>query len=215
MKKVYYLDNVVAFGTPRECAALSAPAEASWLTIDAGALGAEAGTMLGLTNLRKIFETAKSVAIVSPSEEESDRLFAQFGAQFVPVEAGGGLVASPRGEVLMIFRNGRWDLPKGKLEPGEEIAQCAVREVEEECGISGLKLGRLITRTYHLYELEGRWILKRTTWYAMENDGNGDLVPQTEEGITDIRWIAPDNLCSYVEDTYCTIRDVFAAAGRQ
>lgn len=215
MKKVYYLDNVVAFGTPRECAALSAPAEASWLSIDAGALGAEVGMMLGLTNLRKIFETAKSVAIVSPSEEESDRLFAQFGAQFVPVEAGGGLVASPKGEVLMIFRNGRWDLPKGKLEPGEEIAQCAVREVEEECGITGLKLGRLITRTYHLYELEGRWILKRTTWYAMENDGNGELVPQAEEGITDIRWIAPDNLCSYVEDTYCTIRDVFAAAKRQ
>lgn len=214
MKKVYYLDNVVAFGTPKECAALSAPAEASWLTIDAGALGAEAGTMLGLTNLRRIFETAKSVAIVSPSEEESDRLFAQFGAQFVPVEAGGGLVASPKGEVLMIFRNGRWDLPKGKLEPGEEIAQCAVREVEEECGITGLKLGRLITRTYHLYELEGRWILKRTTWYAMENDGKGELVPQAEEGITDIRWIAPDNLCSYVEDTYCTIRDVFAAAKR-
>ncbi len=214
MRKVYYLDNVVAFGTPAECAALSAPAEASWLAIDAGALGAEAGVMLGLTNLQRIFETAKSVAFVSPAEEDSDRLFAQFGSQFVPVEAGGGLVVSPRGEVLMIFRNGRWDLPKGKLEPGEEIAECAVREVEEECGISNLKLGKLLTRTYHLYELNGRWILKRTTWYAMKHDGDGELVPQVEEGITDIRWIAPDNLCSYVDNTYATIREVFAAAKR-
>lgn len=214
MRKVYYLDNVVAFGTPAECAALSAPAEASWLAIDAGALGAEAGVMLGLTNLQRIFETAKSVAFVSPTEEDSDRLFAQFGSQFVPVEAGGGLVVSPRGEVLMIYRNGRWDLPKGKLEPGEEIAECAVREVEEECGISNLKLGKLLTRTYHLYELNGRWILKRTTWYAMKHDGDGELVPQVEEGITDIRWIAPDNLCSYVDNTYATIREVFAAAKR-
>ncbi|WP_298061933.1 NUDIX hydrolase [uncultured Rikenella sp.] len=164
--------------------------------------------------MQRIFETAKSVAFVSPDEESSDRLFAQFAAQFVPVEAGGGLVASPRDEVLMIFRNGRWDLPKGKLEPNEEIAECAVREVEEECGVSGLKLGKLLTRTYHLYEMYGKWMLKRTTWFAMRHDGDGELVPQTEEGITDIRWIAPDNLCSYVENTYPTIREVFAAAKR-
>lgn len=214
MRKIYYLDNVVAFGTPSECASLSAPADASWLAIDVGALGAESGNMLGLTNLQRIFETAKSVAFVSPDEEDSDRLFAQFAAQFVPVEAGGGLVVSPRDEVLMIFRNGRWDLPKGKLEPGEEIAECAVREVEEECGITGPVLGKLLTRTYHLYELHGKWMLKRTTWYAMRHDGDGELVPQGEEGITDIRWIAPDNVRSYVENTYPTIREVFAAAKR-
>lgn len=214
MKKIYCLDNVVAFGTPAECAALCASAEASWLTIEADALGADAGMALGLTNLQRIFETAKSVAFVSDSEEGADRLFAEFGAQFVPVEAAGGLVSSPRGEVLMIFRNGRWDLPKGKLEPEEQIAQCAVREVEEECGITGLELGRLLTRTYHLYGLGERWALKRTTWYAMANDGVGEPVPQTEEGITEIRWIAPDNLCAYMENTYATIRDVFAAAKR-
>ena len=214
MKKVYYLDNVVAFGTPVECAALSVSAHASWLVIDTGALGAEAGNMLGLTNLQRIFETAKSVAFVSPTDEESERLFAEFGAQFVPIEAGGGLVKAPRGEVLMIYRNGRWDLPKGKLEPGEQIAECAVREVEEECGITGLQLGKLLTRTYHLYELHGKWILKRTSWYAMTNDGAGELTPQIEEGITDIRWIAPDNIHFYVENTYATIREVFAAAAK-
>lgn len=214
MRKVYYLDNVVAFGTSSECAALSAPAEASWLAIDAGALGADSSGMLGLTNLQRIFETAKSVVFVSPDEAGADRLFAEFAAQFVPVEAGGGLVVSARDEVLMIFRNGRWDLPKGKLEPCEQIAECAVREVEEECGITGLKLGKMLTRTYHLYELHGKWMLKRTTWYAMQHDGDGELVPQGEEGITDIRWIAPDNLRSYVENTYPTIREVFAAAKR-
>lgn len=214
MKKVYCLDHVVAFGTPLECAALSTSAGVSRLVVDAGALGTEAESMLRLTNLQRIFETAKSVVFVSPTEEEAERLFVRFAEQFVPVEAGGGLVASPRGEVLMIFRNGRWDLPKGKLEPGEEIAECAVREVEEECGITGLTAGKLLTRTYHLYEWGGTWILKRTTWFAMANDGAGALVPQTEEGISEIRWIAADHIEAYLENTYATIREVFAAAKR-
>lgn len=213
MRKVYYLDNVVAFCVASESAALCEAADAAWLVMEASTLGGDAGALLGLTNLRRIFETAKSVAFVSVSEEESDRLFSQFAALFVPMEAAGGLVASPRGEVLMIFRYGRWDLPKGKLEVGEEIPECAVREVEEECGITGLRLGRLLTRTYHLYELNGRWLLKRTTWFSMTNAGTCTLSPQTEEGITDIRWIAQDNLCSYLESTYATIRDVFAARG--
>ncbi|WP_300728262.1 NUDIX hydrolase [uncultured Rikenella sp.] len=218
MKKVYRSDNVVAFGTPEECAALAAATEASWLVMQADTLGPDGGATLGLTNLQRIFETAKSVAFVSRTEEENERFFAQFAAQFLPIEAAGGLVVSPRGEVLMIFRNGRWDLPKGKLEGGEELAECAVREVEEECGIRGLAVGKLLTRTYHLYEshyeANDRWVLKRTTWFAMENDGNEELRPQTEEGITDIRWIAADSLASYIENTYSTIRDVFAAAKR-
>lgn len=216
MKKVYRADNVIAFGTPDECAALAMSADASWLVMQAEAMGPDGGATLGLTNLQRIFETAKSVAIVSPTEEENDRFFAQFAAQFVPIEAGGGLVSSPGGEVLMIFRNGRWDLPKGKREPGEEIEECAVREVTEECGIRELTVGKLLTRTYHLYashyEADDQWVLKRTTWFAMTNDGNEELKAQTEEGITDIRWIARDNLQSYVENTYSTIRDVFAAA---
>ena len=212
MRKVYYLDNVVAFGNPQEGAALSSAADVSWLVIDAKTLGDEAVAMLGLTNLQRIFETAKYVAFIAPTDEEADRLFARFAEAFVPVEAGGGLVTSPRGEVLMIYRNGRWDLPKGKLEPGEEIADCALREVQEECGVSGLTLGKLLTRTYHLYEMHGRWMLKRTTWFAMSHSGAGELVPQVEEGITDIRWIAGVNLRLYVDNTYATIREVFAAA---
>ena len=197
MKKVYRSDNVVAFGTPEECAALAAATEASWLVMHADTLGPDGGATLGLTNLQRIFETAKSVAFVSRTEEENERFFAQFAAQFLPIEAAGGLVVSPR---------------------GEELAECAVREVEEECGIRGLAVGKLLTRTYHLYEshyeANDRWVLKRTTWFAMENDGNEELRPQTEEGITDIRWIAADSLASYIENTYSTIRDVFAAAKR-
>lgn len=214
MRKVYYSDNIVAFGTHSECAALSSSAEASWLAMDTEALGADPGTMLGLTNLQRIFETAKFVAFVSPTDQESERIFSLFAAQFLPVEAGGGLVVSPRDEVLMIFRNGRWDLPKGKLEPDEEIARCAVREVEEECGIRGIALGKLLTRTYHLYEMNGQRILKRTSWFEMANDGVEPLTPQTEEGITDIRWVATENVPSYLENTYLTIREVFAAAKR-
>lgn len=214
MRKVYYLDNVVAFSTAPEAATLSGQSDATWLTVDTDTLGAEVSAMLGLTNLRKIFETAKFVVFLSATEEQSNKLFGQFGEQFTAIEAAGGLVTSPRGESLMIFRNGRWDLPKGKLEAGEEIPVCAVREVEEECGITGLKLGKLLTRTYHLYEMDGKEMLKRTSWFAMGNDGAGQLTPQTEEGITDIRWVAHDNLGSYLGNTYPTIRDVFVAAGR-
>ena len=198
MRKVYYSDNIVAFGTHSECAALSSSAEASWLAMDTEALGADPGTMLGLTNLQRIFETANFVAFVSPTDQESERIFSLFAAQFLPVEAGGGLVVSPRDEVLMIFRNGRWDLPKGKLEPDEDIARCAVREVEEECGIQGINLGKLLTRTYHLYEMNGQQILKRTSWFEMANDGVEPLTPQTDEGISDIRWVAAENIQSYL-----------------
>lgn len=111
----------------------------------------------------------------------------------------------------MIYRNGRWDLPKGKLEAGESIEECALREVQEECGVEGLKLGRFLTYTYHIYQLGDSGIIKRTAWYAMSHPGKGVLTPQTEEGITEIRWVEQCNIPTYLAQSYATIRDVFAA----
>ena len=90
-----------------------------------------------------------------------------FCSKFIMIEAAGGLVFNKDGHILMIFRNGKWDLPKGKLEIGESVEECAKREVEEECGIYGLDIIEKLLDTYHTYKLKGNKILKKTYWYKM------------------------------------------------
>ena len=118
-----------------------------------------------------------------------------------------------RGELLMIFRHTRWDLPKGKLEAGESIDDCAVREVEEETGIPRPRIESRLLVTDHFYRLDGQWMRKETTWYAMSYAGDAVPVPQTEEDITEIRWVDPARLDAYLATSYPTIVDVFEAAG--
>jgi len=124
--------------------------------------------------------------------------------------AAGGLVTNEKGELLMIYRRDKWDLPKGKLDEGESIAECAVREVSEETGITGIVLGRLIDIGYHEYF--DKWIkdavVKETHWYAMTAPGNQELVPQTEEDITEIRWVAGAELEKCLENSYQNIIDI-------
>lgn len=131
------------------------------------------------------------------------------------IEAAGGLVCNPNGEYLMIFRRGVWDLPKGKLEEGEEIERCAVREVSEETGLaeSALKLGELICVTVHHYELDGQQIEKHTHWYRMSYDLDERLKPQTEEDIASAVWADTAAVRINLENTFDTIRDVFCRAG--
>ena len=124
------------------------------------------------------------------------------------IEAAGGLVFNKDGDILMIFRNGKWDLPKGKLEIGESVEECAIREVEEECGISGLIIENKIKDTYHTYFLEGESILKKTYWYKMNTDSDGELVPQIEEGITKVSWVGKDQISEKLTNSYGNISDV-------
>ncbi len=106
--------------------------------------------------------------------------------------AAGGLVTNEKGQLLMIYRRDKWDLPKGKLDAGETIEQCAVREVSEETGVTGITLGKLIDIGYHEYF--DKWlneeVVKETHWYAMTAPGDQVLVPQEEEDITEIKWVA-------------------------
>jgi len=132
-----------------------------------------------------------------------------FCSKFIMVEAAGGLVFNKDGYILMIFRNGKWDLPKGKLEIGESVEECAIREVEEECGISGLIIENKIKDTYHTYDLEGEKILKRTYWYKMNTDFNGKLTPQIEEGITKVSWVGKDQISEKLKNSYGNISDIF------
>ncbi len=174
-------------------------------TLEVGSLGEFSFTKV----LQKVQNT-KHLALITPSPDE---LFEAFAAHYRLVEAGGGLVTNPAREVLMIFRRGCWDLPKGKRERGEEISACALREVEEECGIEGLELGALLHTTYHTYEERGEQILKKSYWYAMRVTGSSPLTPQTEEGITEVRWVGTEEIATCLAASFATIAELFEAAG--
>ncbi|WP_235969793.1 NUDIX hydrolase [Pedobacter planticolens] len=127
------------------------------------------------------------------------------------IKAAGGLVENAKGEFLFIFRNKKWDLPKGKVEKGEKVKDTAVREVEEECGVKIEKREERLCKTYHIYELGGKVILKRTSWYKMFVKGSPKLIPQKEEGITTASWVAPLGIKVKMKNTYPLILDVLKA----
>jgi 8-oxo-dGTP pyrophosphatase MutT (NUDIX family) len=133
------------------------------------------------------------------------------GENRIFIQAGGGLVENERREILFIFRRGKWDLPKGKLDPGETLEQCAIREVEEETGIGKLMLIRFLLITEHEYTERGEKILKETHWWLMKTSGSQTLIPQTEEDITEIKWIGPAELKRVLQNTYPAIVDVLKA----
>ena len=126
--------------------------------------------------------------------------------------AAGGLVTNQQEELLMIFRRGKWDLPKGKLDKGETIEDCAVREVEEETGIRNVQLGKLIAITYHDY-FDARIkqdVTKESHWYAMKILNDQKLIPQTEEDITDIKWVNEIDLKKCLKNSYPNIIEIVA-----
>lgn len=129
--------------------------------------------------------------------------------------AGGGLVLNDAGKLLMIFRRGKWDLPKGKLDEGETIAQCAVREVMEETGLRQVELGQLIDISYHAYfdPYLNQDVIKESHWYAMQAKGNQPLVPQTAEDIQAIEWVSGQKLEEYLQNSYDTVIAVIRKAG--
>ncbi len=127
-----------------------------------------------------------------------------FKDEFEVIEAAGGVVMKEE-QMLFIFRNGKWDLPKGKLEEGETIEFCAVREVEEECGVTDLKIVSPLTKTYHTYQQGDQLILKITHWFLMQSTSNSKLVPQTEEGIEIVEWKDENTVQQALENTYPNI----------
>jgi 8-oxo-dGTP pyrophosphatase MutT (NUDIX family) len=135
-------------------------------------------------------------------------LFKKIKSSLKFIKAAGGLVRNEENKYLFIFRKGKWDLPKGKIDVGEKTKTAAVREVEEECGIKVTSLDDKLCKTYHVYEMDGETILKKTSWYRMRADDQPKLHPQQEEGITDARWLAPGDFMLVKQNTYPLIRDV-------
>jgi 8-oxo-dGTP pyrophosphatase MutT (NUDIX family) len=126
----------------------------------------------------------------------------------VYIEAAGGIVKNERGEILMIHRRGYWDLPKGKIDAGEQPEEAAVREVEEETGLNNIKLGAYIGATYHTYYMYNMYAIKKTYWYSMEANSELILVPQQEEDIELAQWMDNDKIFSILKDTYENIRNI-------
>lgn len=126
--------------------------------------------------------------------------------QFTFVKAAGGLVRNADGEYLLIYREGHWDIPKGMVEPQETIANAALREVQEETGISQLTQGPIIAKTYHIYDKYGGWHIKQTTWYQMFTHLNEPTLPQLEEGITECRWVKPNECKQLLDQSFASLR---------
>jgi len=134
-----------------------------------------------------------------------------FWKNFKVIVAAGGIVKNEKEKILMIFRRGKWDLPKGKLDPGESIESCAVREVEEETGVQNTKLISLYTTTYHVYDEYGKHILKESHWFHMSSPGEQKLIPQEEEQITAIEWTDAKRRKQLLPESYPMVKELLSS----
>ncbi len=142
---------------------------------------------------------------------ESDRpaeIIQKLKSEFTFIEAAGGIVLLPDEKFLIIERFGKWDLPKGKMETGEDALSCAIREIEEECGISGFIFRKELNPTFHTYRLKSKFVLKKTHWFEFFYAGNEKPVPQSEEDITKAEFISKTLITKILSNTYPSIRDV-------
>lgn len=155
-------------------------------------------------------ETGGMLRSLSVYGDDARAIRSHLFAGYKTVKAAGGLVMNSAKDVLMIYRNGMWDLPKGKIEPGEKVPQAAVREVVEETGIMPPEIVKKLMKTYHTYVIEGHKILKITHWFLMRSNAFA-FTPQIAEGIALVQWVNASELEVKYNQTYQNIRDVLDA----
>ncbi len=149
----------------------------------------------------------KNLLLYSPNIKQAWQKFKQ---HFDVIEAAGGLVSNDKGEYLFIYRNGIWDLPKGKMEAGEIPAETAIREVQEECGIQNISIDDYLFDTYHLFTENKKKRLKITHWFKMQEGAESPLIPQQEEGIEKVEWINIKENIHILANSYENIRLLFS-----
>lgn len=150
-------------------------------------------------------ENPQTESLVIQSEN-IDETWKKFTSLYTILKAAGGVVInSQTNKLLMIFRNGKWDLPKGKIEAGEEADVAAVREVYEECGIGELKLSKQIKTSFHTYPYKETVILKKTYWFLMSSTDISTPTPQLEEGIVEARWMDKAEVKKALKNAYSSI----------
>ena len=197
MYKVFFKDRTVYFGDDFS-----------------RAFGKNKGLFYRFNNIRELhklvdqFYHLDQINSLYIFHEDILMLIEEFKACFTVLEAGGGVVMNDQGEFLAIKRNGVWDLPKGKLEKGEDFETAALREVGEETGLQKLSLGSPVVSTYHTYQLQKKKILKKTRWFEMRYSGSKEPVLEEKEGITDSRWVKPGATDFIRKNTYPSILDV-------
>ena len=195
MYKVFFKDRIIFLGEKNESVNFQGLVYA-WIKGES------------LKNLILQFDEDDSREAICVVADHLDLLVEHFVSCFKYIEAAGGKVFNSNKEILAIYRLEKWDLPKGKVEKGESVREAAVREVEEECGITNLKIEKELNSTYHTYWLKGKFILKRTYWFNMTYSGSETLVPQTEEDIQEAKWFSPDELPAFNANTYASILEV-------
>jgi ADP-ribose pyrophosphatase YjhB (NUDIX family) len=137
-----------------------------------------------------------------------ERLKTDFFSQFIIIEAAGGIVQNENKDILFIFRRGKWDLPKGKLESEETIETCAAREIEEETGVTQLTFKRKIGETYHIYTERGQTVLKISHWFYFTCSSSQKMTPQTEEDIAEVKWVPTQHIKEPMQNTYKNIKEI-------
>ncbi len=161
-----------------------------------------------LKELIEFYRNLKRIDTLFIFHNDLDELQERFKSCFYVVEAAGGLVCNEEGRYLFMKRRDKWDLPKGKVDFGESIPQAAIREVTEECGLRNLEIVGPLMSTYHCYWLDDQSILKRTSWFEMKSTGNEPLVPQSDEDITEVKWVKKEDLREITRNTYMGILDI-------
>ncbi|WP_459211199.1 NUDIX hydrolase [Aquimarina rhabdastrellae] len=161
-----------------------------------------------ITIIRGILDgTSTKIHLYHKNEE---KLFKHLYKKLPVIVAGGGKVFNNKNEILFIHRNGKWDLPKGKTEKGEPIPISAIREVEEETGVTGIEITKFLYKTFHVFKRNGEFRLKVTYWFEMKTDYDGELVPQIAEGIHKVKWKGHKSAQKALKDSYANITLLFS-----
>jgi len=161
--------------------------------------------------LKKVikFLNKKNINSVHLFHKNKDKLLKYFFKLIPTVIAAGGKITNSKSETLFIYRNDKWDLPKGKTEKNEQLPQTALREVKEETGIKEVSINKPLDITYHIFHRNNEYRLKVTYWFDMFSDYEGIFFPQLDEGITDVKWVKKDDLEEIKINSYPNIRLLF------
>lgn len=164
--------------------------------------------LLKTVSIGKVIKDLKETKLeaVRLIDTDKENLIKNFLKLLPNAIAGGGKVYNDEGKVLFIYRNDKWDLPKGGKERRETIDQAAIREVEEETGVSGLSITKPLEMTYHIFKRNGRHKIKITYWFEMKTKYTGELVPQAKEGITKAEWLTQEQVNIAMNNSYANIK---------
>ena len=159
-------------------------------------------------NITKALKS-KKVKSLFLYHSNQEKLWRNLLKKFPIVQAAGGLVINSKSEYLFIFRNNKWDLPKGGIEKKENIKDAALREVNEETGVEDIEIIKPLPMTYHFFKRNGVFKLKKTFWYLMKTEFDGKFKPQLLEGITKVEWKLKEELNEIFKNSYENIKTLF------